>query len=168
MSILRVINDQTGNAVNKLQEKITYIKRESATDMDYVYGAGVSTLDPFNEMMLVKEAFGEADRKGFYHYTFNPEPGEDVLEEEFFDMGAEMAEHLSRFNGRYQVLMAVHFEEGKSNGKHLHFIANNVDVDTGQRMKLDKEDLFRLKSELSAIAEKYGVERIRRYEHQGQ
>ena len=64
MSILRVINDRTGNAVDRLQEKITYIKRESATDMDYIYGAGVSTLNPFHEMMLVKEAYGDR-QKGF-------------------------------------------------------------------------------------------------------
>lgn len=135
--------------------------------MDYIYGAGVSTLNPFHEMMLVKEAYGETDRKGFYHYTFNPEAGEDIPDEQFLDMGVEMAERLSRFNGRYQVLMAVHFDGDDSNGKHLHFIANTIDVDTGRRMKLAKEDLFRLKSELSAIAEKFGVERIRRYEHQG-
>ena len=161
MAILRVINDRTGNAVSNLQEKISYIKRESVADMDFIYGAGVSVIDPFSEMMMVKEAYGETDRKGFFHYTFNPEDGKAISDEKFFDMGVEMAEHLSRFNGRYQVLMAVHFDEGESNGKHLHFIANNIDMETGHRMKLAKTDLFRLKTGLSAIAERHGVEGVR-------
>lgn len=163
MSILKSVTDKTGNSVDSLQDKITYIQRTEATSMDDIYGAGVSTTNARNEMVLVKEAYDQMDRKGYHHLIFNPEHGKDIAKSTFMGMGIQMTEYISRFRGNYQVLMAMHSDGKEENPRHLHFIVNNVDMLRGTRMNLDKKGLHHLKQGLSKIAEAYGVDPIRQY-----
>ena len=164
MSILKAATDKTGNSVDSLRAKITYVQRAEATNLDSIYGAGVSTSNTCNEMILVKEAYDKMDRKGFHHLIFSPEQGKDITEGTFMSMGIHMSEYISRFRGNYQVLMAMHSDGKKDNPRHLHFIVNNVDVLTGARMNLDKKGLYDLKQGLSKIAMAYGIDPIRQYE----
>lgn len=70
--------------------------------------------------------------KAYYHYIFNPEDNEDIEEESFYEMGVAMAEYIAHFMGHYQVLLSIHFDTQL----HMHFITNNIDLDTGERMNL--------------------------------
>ena len=160
MSILKLANDKTGNSLNSLQTKITYIQRAEETSIDAMYGASVPLFNAYNEMVLVKEAYDQLGGKGFYHLIFNPEYGNELSRKECIKMGSRMAEYISHFHGYYQVLMAMH-EDGQA--RHFHFIANNINVSNGTRMNLDKKRLYELKQGLSRIAADYGIEPIRQY-----
>ena len=163
MSILKLANDKTGNAVDSLQAKITYIQRANATTIDAIYGAAVAPFNACHEMLLAKEAYGQMGGKGFHHLIFSPAPGHHLSKREFVEMGARMAEYISHFHGYYQVLMAMHTDGKEENSSHLHFIANNIDVLEGTRMNLDKKHLYELKQGLSRIAADYGIEPILQY-----
>ena len=162
MSILTVENDHLHNPIDSLMDKITYVEDADKTELRYLYGASVSALNAYDEMYLVKDAHDQIKRKGFYHITFDPENPIDIPVQSLYEAGVKIAEWISHFDGYRQVLMALHIkEEGRKN--HLHFIVNNIDIDTGKRLDIDYSNLVELKSCVSQIAGAYGVEPIRRY-----
>lgn len=147
-----------GGTIDTLAEKLIYIERMSAARMNYIYGAGVSVIDAYNEMMYVKESYGQDYGKGYYHYIFRPEDDEEFDAETFYEMGVYMTEYIAHFLGHYQVIMSVHFDTDM----HMHFIANNIDIDTGERMNLWTSELCWLKISLNHyILRRYNVSPIR-------
>lgn len=162
MSVFKVINDRDGNKIDTLYEKLNYVKRYDAARCDYIYGAGVSRLNTYGEMMAVKKTYNQVEGKAYYHYVFNPECDEEISEKVLMDMGIQMANYVERFHGYYQALMAVHFDHPEH--LHMHFIVNNIDLMTGKRMNLGKKELYEIKQGISQIAKRYGVSKIRQYE----
>ena len=158
MSIFSV-KDECGGTNDTLLDKLIYIERVSAARMNFIYGAGVSVIDAYNEMMYVKESYGQDFGKGYYHYIFSPEDDEEIDAESFYEMGAYMAECIAHFYGHYQVMVSLHFDTDM----HMHFIANNIDIDTGKRMDLGKQELRALKNSLNEILQRYNVSPIRMY-----
>ena len=157
MSIFRVISS-SNYAINTLQEILTYVTRVTRTRTDLIYGAYVSPFDPCTQMIFVKEVYAQENGKAFYHFVFNPD--EDISIEKAYAMGVAMTNIIANFCGKFQVIMAVHID---SESPHCHFVANNIDFETGNRFDLDKKNLYDMKTLLSDIAESYGVSAIRRF-----
>ena len=97
------------------------------------------------------------DGKAFHHCLFNPRNDDKYNVESYFYFSVEVAEILSAFAERKQVLMAIHFDEPP--GLHTHFIVNNVGMETGVRFDLWKPQLRYLKEQISAAAYRYGLSR---------
>lgn len=157
MSIFNVVNDP--GRMETFYEKIVYITRVDAAQMNYIYGAGVSVIDTYGEMMYVKKCYGQEYGKAYFHHVFSPEKDEEIDVESFYEIGVEMAEYIAHFYGHYQVEMAIHFDTDM----HMHFIANNIDIDTGKRMNLGNIELCELKRGLNEIVDRYNVSSVRMY-----
>ena len=155
MSILKIPHSRS-YIIDSLLEKLTYVTRVTATRYDLIYGAGVSSFMPFQQMQFVKEFFAQEHRKAFFHYIFNPEESDNVDVHTAYKMGVKMADAISTFEGHFQVVMAVHID---TSYPHLHFIVNNIDWVSGQRFDLNKDRLYRIKLLLSNIAIEFGVSR---------
>lgn len=163
MSVFKVISDKTHNDFKMLHAKINYMRDVMATNLDLLYGAGVARgIDAFGEFMDVKAQYNQVRGKGFFHFIFAPEEGEIDDVERLYEAGMEMANAIEHFEGWYQVLMAVHVDHPER--LHVHFIANNIDLATGERLDLNLRRLFMLKKEISGIAERYGISKVRMYE----
>lgn len=163
MSIFSVENDRTGNSTYTLAEKLLYVKKAYATSYDLMYGANVSITNPFEEMMMVKENAGQEQRKGYFHYVLSPEEADDCSAEQMYAVGWQVAELIGRFEGDYQVLMAVHRDTPHI---HAHFIANNIDYMTGQRMNLNRTRLMLLKQRINKILQQEGISLIRAFSYE--
>ncbi len=161
MSILAVKNDSAGNLIDTLHEKIIYITRASAAMKEYIYGAGVSEINAYAEMCMVKECWNQEEGKAYYHYILSPENWENPDPDTLFQASIEIAEYISHFCGRYQVLAAIHFNI--PDNIHTHFIVNNIDLETGKRMNLNKQCLYALKQRASEILKSHGISPIRQY-----
>ncbi len=161
MSILNVPHSDS-YIINSLLDKLTYVTRVTATKANLIYGAGVSPFLTFQQMQFVKEYFAQEHGKAFFHYIFNPEESDNVGVYTAYKMGVKMADAISSFGGHFQVLMAVHIDKAYP---HLHFIANNIDLVSGQRFDLNKENLYRIKVLLSNIACEYGVSPVRYFSY---
>lgn len=157
MSIFRVIAS-SNYSLSKLQGILTYVTRVTGTRTDLIYGAYVSPFDPCTQMLFVKEVYAQETGKAFYHFVFNPD--EDISIEKAYAMGVEMANTIANFCGKFQVIMAVHID---LESPHCHFVANNIDFETGNRFDLNKKKLYALKEKLSNIAETFGVSGIRHF-----
>ncbi len=161
MSIFTQENKQ-GNLLESLQQTIIYVMRASAAKWGYIYGAGVSVYNPYNEMLQVKQSYNQMDRKGYFHYTLNPEASDSIQADRFYALGIEVAELISHFCGNYQVLMAIHFNEETY---HMHFVANNIDYSNGTRLDLDKKKLSDLKAEINVLLDTYDISVIRKWDN---
>ena len=158
MSIFQVIASKRYSTINSLQENLTYATRVTGTRSALIYGAYVSPFNPFAQMEYVKGVFAQEDGKTFYHYVFSPDTDVDLRTT--YAMGVDMANAIANFGGKFQVIMAVHLDKEIP---HCHFVANNIDFETGARFNLNKKNLYDLKTLLSGIAESYGVSAIRRF-----
>jgi len=161
MSIFKVVSYKShSTGLYGLQDVLTYIRRATATQTAYIYGVNVSEFDPFTEMALVKAAYNQSRGKMFNHYILNPEP-EDCCPSlllRLWAAGQEITKYISRFHGAYQVIFAVHFD---CDYPHLHFIANNIDYETGKRFDLGLKRLCELKKAISVILIQYGISKVR-------
>ena len=154
MSIFNVIRRADDDFVT-LQYILTYVVRAAATMPEYIYGVGVSEWDSYRQMMLVKRDFGQEDGKAYYHYVLNPDFSdyEGLTERRLFEISLDIANLIANFYGRFQVVDAVHFDTEW----HLHFIANNIDLLTGERFDLSPSRLEELKLEVNKILDKAGI-----------
>lgn len=158
MSIFSVENDSTGNQVSSLAEKILYVTRAYATSLALIYGTPLNLTRPHNEMMMVKENYGQSKGKGFFHYILSPENTDECSAESLFQVGCKIAEVIRYFDGYFQVLMAVHQDSAHL---HAHFIVNNIDYTDGHRMDLNMCRLISLKQRISEILVQEGISPIR-------
>lgn len=158
MSIFSVENDSTGNQVSSLEEKILYVTRAYATSLALIYGTPLNLTRPHNEMMMVKENYGQSKGKGFFHYILSPENTDECSAESLFQVGCKIAEVIRYFDGYFQVLMAVHQDSAHL---HAHFIVNNIDYTDGHRMDLNMCRLISLKQRISEILVQEGISPIR-------
>ena len=147
------------DTLDTLYESLNYITRATAAQARYIYGASVSTINSYAEMKAVKRAYGQLNGKGFFHHILIPEPVELIPVDSFFSFGICITEYISHFHGHFQALMAIHFD--KAPHLHLHIVANNIDLDTGMRLDLDRRKLASLKQGISQILVTRGVSPIR-------
>ena len=159
LSILKIATNQRNQSpADALGKVLNYVMRPEAASLTGIYGAGVSVYHTFDAMMEVKMAYGQDRLKPFYHYIFNPEDTDYIDELNFQMMVQEMAEFIHKFSGRYQVLSSVHYDHAPC--LHAHFIANNIDLRTGQRLDINYEKLRLLKTGLNDILKCYNVSPI--------
>ena len=132
--------------------------RAYATSYELIYGTPLNLARPHNEMMMVKENFGQTRGKGFHHYVLSPEDSDACSPERLYAVGCKIAELIRHFDGYYQVLMAVHRDSAHV---HAHFITNNIDYTDGHRLVLDIRRLVSLKQRISEILVQEGISPIR-------
>ena len=100
----------------------------------------------------------QMNRKAYFHYTLDPDVGDILLVDNFYDMGIKLAELIGHFYGNYQVVMAIHFNESQY---HIHFISNNIDYITGNRLDLDRKKLSELKEAGVISDEEFQAKKIK-------
>ena len=163
MSIFKVINRADDN-VGTLHDRLNYITRASASRAEYMYGNHVSEWQGYYQMMQVKLSYGQEEGKAYYHYMLNPDaPDYEVLNDrKLFDVGVQIDDLISNFYGNYQVVMAVHFDTDP----HLHFIANNIDFMTGERLHLSPMRLGELKLAVNGILNEAGLSPVKMYPYE--
>lgn len=157
MSIFKIAREN--DSLENLQEKIIYVTRCTATRLDLIYGSALSVRNAFAEMFLSKLAYQQLNGKSYMHFVlgFEESDGENV--KEFYKAGVDIAEFIAIFQGKHQVLMAVHINT--SPHFHIHFIVNNIDYLSGERLTLDKRNLYALKNSINQILDKYKFSIIR-------
>lgn len=162
-------NDKEGNPNTQLHRKLNYVRRAGATDYDGLYASGVSIDNVFDEMMLVKDSYFQGEGKGFFHYVFAPDDGDLYTMNKLYDTGIQITELIAHYFGHYQVLMALHYIDEMR--PHIHIIANNIDLDTGERFDLNRSRLYLLKEKINVLLFGTGISPIQikfsGYKHDG-
>lgn len=157
MAIFEVMTEKNKDTM-QLFRKLNYITDWRSTCQALIYGSAVSTFNPYDEMITVKEVFDKTERSAYKHYVLSIEKNEMMPLFEFKDLGIEVCELISGFYGNYQVLMAVHTD---TDNLHVHYVANTIDYITGERIDLNRKRLDELKQHISKILYKFDLSPVR-------
>lgn len=110
----------------------------------------------FEEMTVVKEAFGKTGGNVAYHAYQSFRPGE-VTPELCHQIGVELAEKL--WGEQYQVLVATHLDKEHL---HNHFIINSVSFADGKKFNDNKAAYRKLRQTSDALCAARGLSVIER------
>ena len=152
------VKKETNKNLSQLYKKLNYIMDCRSTNKELVYGSAVSCIYPYEEMLQVKQAYNQDKQNMYRHYIVSLEE-EDLIEPlKFRDIAIQICESIARFEGRYQVVMAVHIN---TDNLHAHYIANNIDYLTGRRLDLNRNRLYELKYKVNQILQNNQLSAIR-------
>ena len=137
MAIVRFSNSRYQSSTG-LKEIIDYcVNEEKITDENgkrYLSGVNCIGVDPFSEFMLTRKAYpsqncnGQRDRYCYHYYqSFKPTDTQD--RDLVHQIGIEFA---SRAWPNAEVIVATHLDKGHL---HNHFVINNIDLETGKRIR---------------------------------
>ena len=164
---MAIVQVQKGSCstVLDLYGEILYMARYEDSVPNYVIGFNVTPYGVMEEMARVKMAYGNSIGRQFYNLVISLEPGEKCREN---SNALKLAGHLigmyladNQCLGRTQVLLALHQNTGKD---HFHAVINNVDLNTKQRINLDKKTLYTLKQDISQILQCCGYAAVLYYQ----
>lgn len=164
---MAIVQVQKGSCstVLDLYNEILYVARYEDSVPNYVMGFNVTPQGVMEEMARVKMCYGKSIGRQFYHLVISLEPKEKCKENQ---NALQVAGHLiglyladNQCMGRTQVLLALHQNTGSD---HFHAVINNVDLNTKQRIDLDKRALYTLKRDISRILQCCGYAAVRYYQ----
>lgn len=151
------VKKSSEQSLQYLHEKCNYVSDCRATSPDLIYGCNVNLLAPYQDMELAKEIFHQEQGKTCYHHILSIAEDDIINESDYFHLSVKVCDLLSTFHGNYQVLMAVHTN---TENLHTHYICNNIDFLTGQRLDFDLSKMYECKEKINAILSNYSVSLI--------
>lgn len=166
MAIVRFSNSRYQSSTG-LKEIIDYcVNEEKITDENgkrYLSGVNCIGVDPFNEFMLTRKAYpsqncnGQRDRYCYHYYqSFKPTDTQD--RDLVHQIGIEFA---SRVWPNAEVIVATHLDKGHL---HNHFVINNIDLETGKRIRQTPSTLKEIRPISDEICSSYGLNVLPPYE----
>ena len=151
MSTLKMVYNNNYNNINIKENAIEYILNPFRAISGYVGGVGVSPECPAESMQLVSEIFNKMNGIQIRHYILSFDPEEFSAPYIVNDIAVQIAHTIGK---EYQVVFAVH--ENKPH-LHVHFIVNTISYIDGHRHRGTHAEFYGLKSRVSDILKKYGV-----------
>lgn len=151
MAIFEVLTEKDKDLF-QLYRKLNYITDCCATNRDLIYGSAVCDVAPYEEMINVKRVFNQTGRNAYMHYVLSLKEDEETSLFHFKTLAIEVCELLSTFCGNYQVLVAVHTD---TDNLHAHYLSNNIDYLTGERLDLHWSRLEELKDQINIVLHRY-------------
>ncbi len=134
-----------------LYAAIRYAENDAKTDRTmFVSGINCSKHNAYNEMMAVKQRFGERGTNIAYHGYQSFKEGE-VTPEEAHQIGLETARQM--WGSRYQVVVTTHLN---TENLHNHFIVNSVSFVDGKKFRNSIGDRLELRKISDAICAQRG------------
>lgn len=159
-----------------LLQQLNYIMRPEATNSTLTYGHYVSITHPLQEMLFCKQTVSTANVKSnmidpmygklYIEHIISLVEEENYFLEKFIDCVREINIMFSNYNGGcYQVLSCIHTN---TDNLHAHFIVNNTELKTGQRLSLSKAIMYDLRAKINDILAYYDFHSINGYHNEGE
>ena len=135
-----------------LYQALQYTEQDSKTDeKNYVSGVNCSAAFAYEEMMAVKQKYGERGKVIAYHGYQSFKAGE-LTPEECHAIGIETAKQM--WGKDYQVLVTTHLN---TDNLHNHFVVNSVSFRNGKKFRNSIEQHYELREISDAICKEHGL-----------
>lgn len=151
MSILKFANGKN-RGKEALEKAINYILNPEKSSPNLIFGNGISTNTPCEDMETVQALFGKNTGRRYIHYIISFD--EDVSEEMALQVAEEAA---SYFSDEFQYILAIHTN---TRNNHAHVIVNAVNIRTGNKFSQSKADMLKFRSWTNDCLIKYGLNLI--------
>lgn len=153
VAVIKFINRENKTLVG-LKRNLDYILDPKKTNENLIYGKDCDYKNAYQDMCLTKYIYGKKEGRQHIHFT-QSFSGDELSYELAKKIGQKILE-MDIFSG-YQVVMATHTD---TKNTHNHFVINTVNVDTGEKWKLSKEELQEIKDYSDELCEENGLQVI--------
>ena len=135
-----------------LYQALRYTEQDEKTDeKKYVSGVNCSAAFAYQEMVAVKQRFGERGKVIAYHGYQSFKTGE-VTPEEAHQIGLETARRM--WGDDFQVLVTTHLN---TDNLHNHFVVNSVSFRDGHKFRNSIEQHRELREISDAVCKEHGL-----------
>ena len=139
-----------------LYNALQYAEKDDKTDeRKYVSGVNCSAAFACQEMVAVKQRFGERGKVIAYHGYQSFKTGE-VTPEQAHQIGLETARRM--WGKDFQVLITTHLN---TDNLHCHFVVNSVSFRDGHKYRNSIEQHRELREVSDAVCKEYGLSVLR-------
>lgn len=129
---------------------------EESRVIAYAHSDHVASEDPSEwskSFEAVRQMWGKADGRQYYHYVFSPDPEDKLSPEECRDMASEWIEKSIPGS---QWIVAVHNDNNRSI-VHAHVVVNAVHPETGDKLQISAKDWNRMSELKNEICRAHGL-----------
>ena len=122
----------------------------------YAHSDHVASEDPSEwskSFEAVRQMWGKADGRQYYHYVFSPDPEDKLSPEECRDMASEWIEKSIPGS---QWIVAVHNDNNRAI-VHAHVVVNAVHPETGDKLQISAKDWNRMSELKNEICHAHGL-----------
>lgn len=129
---------------------------EESRVIAYAHSDHVASEDPSEwskSFEAVRQMWGKADGRQYYHYVFSPDPEDKLSPEECRDMASEWIEKSIPGS---QWIVAVHNDNNRAI-VHAHVVVNAVHPETGDKLQISAKDWNRMSELKNEICQAHGL-----------
>ena len=129
---------------------------EESRVIAYAHSDHVASEDPSEwskSFEAVRQMWGKADGRQYYHYVFSPDPEDKLSPEECRDMASEWIEKSIPGS---QWIVAVHNDNNRAI-VHAHVVVNAVHPETGNKLQISAKDWNRMSELKNEICHAHGL-----------
>lgn len=129
---------------------------EESRVIAYAHSDHVASEDPSEwskSFEAVRQMWGKADGRQYYHYVFSPDPEDKLSPEECREMASEWIEKSIPGS---QWIVAVHNDNNRAI-VHAHVVVNAVHPETGDKLQISAKDWNRMSELKNEICHAHGL-----------
>lgn len=129
---------------------------EESRVIAYAHSDHVASEDPSEwskSFEAVRQMWGKADGRQYYHYVFSPDPEDKLSPEECRDMASEWIEKSIPGS---QWIVAVHNDNNRAI-VHAHVVVNAVHPETGDKLQISAKDWNHMSELKNEICQAHGL-----------
>ena len=129
---------------------------EESRVIAYAHSDHVASEDPSEwskSFEAVRQMWGKADERQYYHYVFSPDPEDKLSPEECRDMASEWIEKSIPGS---QWIVAVHNDNNRAI-VHAHVVVNAVHPETGDKLQISAKDWNHMSELKNEICQAHGL-----------
>lgn len=129
---------------------------EESRVIAYAHSDHVASEDPSEwskSFEAVRQMWGKAEGRQYYHYVFSPDPEDKLSPEECRDMASEWIEKSIPGS---QWIVAVHNDNNRAI-VHAHVVVNAVHPETGDKLQISAKDWNRMSELKNEICHAHGL-----------
>lgn len=129
---------------------------EESRVIAYAHSDHVASEDPSEwskSFEAVRQMWGKADGRQYYHYVFSPDPEDKLSPEECRDIASEWIEKSIPGS---QWIVAVHNDNNRAI-VHAHVVVNAVHPETGDKLQISAKDWNRMSELKNEICHTHGL-----------
>ena len=135
-----------------LYQALRYTEQDSKTDeKKYVSGVNCSAAFAYEEMMAVKQKYGERGKVVAYH-GYQSFKTDELTPEQCHAIGIETARRM--WGKDYQILVTTHLN---TDNLHNHFVVNSISFKDGKKFRNQISQHYDLREISDAICKEHGL-----------
>ncbi len=135
-----------------LYQALRYTENDNKTDeRKYVSGVNCSAAFAYEEMMAVKQKYGERGKVVAYH-GYQSFKADELTPEQCHAIGIETAKRM--WGKDYQVLVTTHLN---TDNLHNHFVVNSISFKDGKKFRNQISQHYDLREISDAICKEHGL-----------